>query len=57
MTTNFSMWDRVTLEQFARDVANENMHLKADLQTALAAWRNELKEHTNETQPTAVSNP
>ena len=57
MTTNFSMWDRVTLEQFARDVANENTHLKADLQTALAAWRNELKEQTNETKPTAVSNP
>ena len=42
MKTDFATWDRVMLEQFARQVADENLQLKEDLKAALAAWRTEL---------------
>jgi hypothetical protein len=42
--TDFATWKRETLEQFARDAAEENLQLKEDLKTALAAWRNELQK-------------
>jgi hypothetical protein len=42
--TDFSTWKRETLEQFARDASADNDQLKADLKTALAAWRAELQK-------------
>ena len=42
--TDFKTWQRETLEQFARDAAADNLQLKADVQTLLAAWRNELQK-------------
>lgn len=42
--TDFSTWERATLEQFARESTEENLQLKEDLKTALAAWRNELQK-------------
>jgi len=45
--TDFATWKRETLEQFARQAADENKQLKEDLKAALAAWRAELlKEKT-----------
>lgn len=41
--TDFRTWDRTTLEQFARQSADENAALQADLKTALAAWREAIK--------------
>ena len=41
--TDFKTWDRNTLEQFARQSADENVALKADLKTALTAWREAVK--------------
>lgn len=44
--TDFTKWARSTLEQFARQAADENLllrteadQLRLDLATALAAWR------------------
>lgn len=37
--TDFTTWRRDTLEQFARQVADENLVLRDDLKNALAAWR------------------
>lgn len=37
--TDFSTWDRSTLERFAREAADENRELRADLRTALDAYR------------------
>ena len=37
--TDFRTWDRETLERFARQAANENAALQADLKVALQAWR------------------
>lgn len=44
--TDFTRWQRVNLEAFARQAADENLvlraenaQLKEDLATALAAWR------------------
>ena len=45
--TDFSTWERKTLEQLARDLLTQNAYLKADVQTLLAAWRNELKRTIN----------
>jgi hypothetical protein len=42
--TDFSTWDRLTLERFARQTTDDNEQLKADLKTALAAWRAELQK-------------
>lgn len=40
--TDFKDWKRETLEQFARQVADENLQLREDLKAALAAWRQAL---------------
>lgn len=40
--TDFSTWDRTTLERLARELLTENKQLKADVQTLLATWRNEI---------------
>tara|TARA_R110000796_G_scaffold5791_4_gene21231 strand:+ start:260 stop:439 length:180 start_codon:yes stop_codon:yes gene_type:complete len=45
--TDFSTWERKTLEQLARDLLTQNAHLRADVQMLLAAWRNELKRTIN----------
>ena len=45
--TDFSTWERKTLEQLARDLLMQNAYLRADVQTLLAAWRNELKRTMN----------
>ena len=45
MKTDFSTWDRATLEKLARDALDANEILKADLKTALATWRELLKKH------------
>ncbi len=42
MNTNFSTWDRPTLEKLALELLTQNAQLKADVQTLLAAWRNEI---------------
>jgi len=39
------MWGRVSLEQFAREAAEENRALRADLRTALDAFRLAVKEN------------
>lgn len=44
MKTDFSTWERDTLERLARELADENEQLKADLKTALTAWREQLKK-------------
>jgi hypothetical protein len=44
LTTDFSTWNRKTLEDFARDAATENAILREDLKAALAAWRKELSK-------------
>lgn len=36
---DFSAWSRATLERFARDVADQNLQLRADVRTALDAYR------------------
>lgn len=45
--SDFSTWERKTLEQLARDLLVQNAYLRADVQTLLAAWRNELKRTMN----------
>ena len=40
--TDFKTWDRANLEQFARQAADENLVLRAQLADALAAWRREV---------------
>jgi hypothetical protein len=42
--TDFKTWDRGALEQFARQAADENLVLRAQLRDALAAWREEVKK-------------
>lgn len=42
--TDFRMWDRAVLERFARQAADENKQLRADLRAALDAWRAAVKE-------------
>jgi len=37
--TNFALWDRETLERFAREAADEVHRLRADLRVALGAYR------------------
>jgi hypothetical protein len=41
---DFSTWDRQTLERFAREAADENAVLRADLRTALDAYHKLLAE-------------
>jgi hypothetical protein len=45
--SDFSTWERKTLEQLAGDLLMQNAYLRADVQTLLAAWRNELKRTMN----------
>lgn len=40
--TDFSTWDRKTLEQFARDAADENLLLREQTALLIAAWRKEV---------------
>ncbi|WP_395026553.1 hypothetical protein [Comamonas odontotermitis] len=40
--TDFSTWQRETLERFAREVADENLQLRADVRTALNGYRREV---------------
>lgn len=47
--TDFSAWSRPTLEQFARQVADENLVLRDDLKNALAAWRQAVRESASKT--------
>lgn len=44
MQTDFSTWERATLERLARELADENEQLKKDLKTAMTAWRVLLKK-------------
>jgi hypothetical protein len=51
LKTDFSTWERQTLEHFARTAADENRLLRQedailrqDLKAALAAWRKELSK-------------
>ena len=37
--TDYSTWDRQTLEALARDLADDNLALRADLRTAMVGWR------------------
>jgi len=37
--TDFKKWDRENLERFARQAADENLVLSANLRVALDAWR------------------
>jgi hypothetical protein len=37
--TDFKNWERETLEQFAREAADENLVLRTDLRAALDAYR------------------
>ena len=39
MDTDFSTWDRATLERFAREVADENKQLREDVQMLLKQLR------------------
>ena len=41
--TDFTNWERSTLERFARQVADDNLVLRTDLKVALAAWRGAVK--------------
>ena len=41
---DFSAWQRETLEQFARQAADENRQLRADVRTALDAYRAEVRK-------------
>ena len=45
--SDFSTWERKTLEQLVGDLLMQNAYLRADVQTLLAAWRNELKRTMN----------
>jgi len=42
--TDFSAWDRKTLEQFARDAADENLVLRADNKALLNYIRTQWKD-------------
>ncbi len=46
--TDFSTWQRETLERFAREVADENLQLRADVRTALDGYRAEVREQLNQ---------
>jgi hypothetical protein len=46
--TDFSTWERTTLEQFARQAADENRQLHADLRLALDAYRAEVRRQAKE---------
>jgi hypothetical protein len=39
---DFSTWDRKTLEQFARQAADENRELREDIKVVIDAWREEV---------------
>ena len=43
--TDFKSWQRGTLEQFARQVADENKQLREDNKTLLDAWRSEVESN------------
>lgn len=42
--TDFSTWERATLEKLATDLMAQNEQLAKDLKTALVAWRELLKK-------------
>lgn len=44
MTTDFTTWDRRTLERFAREAADHNSELQQDLLTLLDMWRDAVAE-------------
>lgn len=48
--TDFKAWRRETLEQFARQAADENLVLRDDLKNALAAWREAVKGQARPTK-------
>lgn len=48
--TDFSTWDRQTLERFAREAADENRELRADLRAALDAYRRVVSAPTESTK-------
>lgn len=48
LRTDFSTWQRETLEQFARQAADENKQLRQDLRTALDAYRAEVRKQITE---------
>lgn len=50
--TDFSTWERTTLEQFARQAADENRELRADLRLALDAYRAEVRRQATQQQDT-----
>jgi len=39
MATDFTAWDRSTLEQFAREAADENLVLRENNKALHTAWR------------------
>jgi hypothetical protein len=47
---DFSTWDRLTLERFAREAADENRELRADLRAALDAYRQAVATNLQTTQ-------
>ncbi|CAB5222619.1 hypothetical protein UFOVP372_19 [uncultured Caudovirales phage] len=47
--TDFTTWDRDTLNKFARDAANELHALKEELRVALDAYRKLVVEHAGKT--------
>ena len=46
--TDFKTWARETLEQFAREAADENRELKEKLKGLLDAWRQEVIKNSKE---------
>jgi len=40
--TDFRTWERATLEQFARQAADENKQLREENKMLLDAWRKEI---------------
>lgn len=50
---DFTTWDRATLERFAREAADENRELRADLRAALDAYRGLVREQGNAEVPHA----
>lgn len=42
--TDFSTWERASLERFARHAADDNRELRAEVRAALDAYRNLIRE-------------
>jgi len=54
MNTDFSAWDRATLEQFARDVYSELLVLQADQRVLLDSIRLLIKDSDKIPSPASV---